>query len=76
MKPDEMGVRFHMKEMTPEEAAKFLRDLCELTAKNSENWDNMQMIFLQFIMDAMKATRRFTLERATTAIRALGDSDE
>jgi hypothetical protein len=46
--------RFRMAEMTPTEAAKFLRNLCEATVKGSGDWDNMQEIFAQFLTDAYK----------------------
>jgi hypothetical protein len=46
--------RFKMAEMTPAEAAKFLRNLCEQTVKGSRDWDNMQEIFTQFLTDAYK----------------------
>lgn len=70
--------------MTPSEAAKFLRNLCELTACNTQNWDNMQAVFEQFITDAYKGgitnaankvegldNSMMTQVKAAAAIRAL-----
>ena len=44
--------RITMAEMTPADAAKFLRGLCELTAAQSRDWDSMQEIFEQILTDA------------------------
>lgn len=49
-----------MKEMTPPEAGKFLRNLAELTATNSKNWDNYEAIATEFIAAAYKAGTAFT----------------
>jgi hypothetical protein len=43
------------RDYTIEEGAKALRDMCELTAKNSQNWDNMQKIIEDFLRSAYKA---------------------
>jgi hypothetical protein len=56
--------RFKMVDMTPAEAAKFLRDLCELTARQSRDWDNMQTMFAQFLTDAYKGGNRAGIEAA------------
>lgn len=53
--PDaEWPPRFKMADMTPAQAAKMLRDLCELTVKGSRDWDNMQEIFESVITSAYK----------------------
>jgi len=44
-----------MKEMTPEEAALFLANLCETTARGTQDWDNMREIFKSFIEAAYQA---------------------
>jgi hypothetical protein len=63
--------------MTPEEAGHKLRQLAELTALNSRNWENMEQIFTQFITDAYKGgqetsrTQRDALVAALRKISAL-----
>jgi hypothetical protein len=47
-------LRFHMAEMTPADAAQFLRNACQTTAENSRDWDNLQAILEQFVTDAYK----------------------
>jgi hypothetical protein len=44
---------------TPEEGAKKLRQFAELTAHNSQNWDNFEAIALEFITAAMNAARKW-----------------
>ena len=39
--------------MTVEEAAKFLRNTAELTARNTQNWDNYQRICLDMLKSAI-----------------------
>lgn len=46
---------FQMVEMTPENAAKFLRQAAETTARSSQDWDNFEAITKGFISDAYKA---------------------
>ncbi len=43
--------------LTPEEAAKKLREFAELTASNSQNWDNFEKIARDMLVAAMKATK-------------------
>ncbi len=51
--------RFQMKEMTPKEAAHFLRQVAETTAHASMNWDNFETIAEGMINSAMDAARKF-----------------
>ena len=47
--------KFTVAEMTPAEAASFLRKLTELTADGSRDWGNLEKIFEDFISSAYKA---------------------
>lgn len=61
-------VRFRMKEMTAEEAGKFLRQMAEMTAAHSQNWDNFQEIAASMFTSALEAGRAFgKAERDTPA---------
>lgn len=57
-------VRFRMAEMTPEEAGAFIRNIAELTAANSQNWDNFEQIVVGMINSAMDAARSFGQKEA------------
>jgi hypothetical protein len=64
--------RFTMVDMTPEEAGKFLRNMCELTASQSRDWDNMQTMITQFLTDAYKGGKSAGIEAAAKAVEARG----
>lgn len=51
--------RLQVKEMTPAEAARFIRQIAETTAHASQNWDNFEQIVLGMINNAMDAARHF-----------------
>lgn len=49
-----MEEKMYEQTMTAEEAAKFLRDSAEATAKMSHNWDNYEKICRDMIDSALK----------------------
>lgn len=53
------GPRFKMADMTPAEAARFIRQIAETTAAASQNWDNFQSICESMIVSAMEAGRKY-----------------
>ena len=53
------------KEMTVEEAGKKLREMAELTAKHSRNWENFQEIATSMLRQAFNAGKEETQDDKT-----------
>lgn len=51
--------QFTMAEMSVDDAAKFLRNVAEVTAGNSQNWENFQGMAKTVIQAALDAGRKF-----------------
>lgn len=49
-------MKMQMAAMTPAEAGKFLRNIAEMTARYSQNWDNFETIAADLIKSAYEAT--------------------
>lgn len=69
-----MNTRFKMAEMNSAEAAKLLRNLCEVTQANSKNWDNMEAIFKLCLDAALKAGAEYMRERAAKEAERVEES--
>jgi len=57
-------MRFHMADMSPAEAAKFIANIAQMTATNSQNWENFERICESMIVSAMEAGRKYGRDEA------------
>jgi hypothetical protein len=46
--------KIELGELTAEQAAKYLRDAAEMTARHSQNWDNFQSTCFDMISAALR----------------------
>lgn len=50
-------MKMNLGTMTLEQAAQWLRQAAEMTASNSQNWNNFEAICLQMLTDAQRAAQ-------------------